>query len=493
MHSGKRLLCFTLAMTTAIPLMFTGCKSGTSSKAATKTKKMVTLSLFTGDKQIQGLDRITKEVNSYLKKKNTGLQIKWQTMSWDSLGKKTNTMLQTGQEADIINTASWIGAGYRSHAANGYLTDLTKYINASENKDVVDIIGKDFLDGTKINGKYYAMPTNKEKAHNFGFLVRTDLVKKYGVDTSKIKSIEDMEPYFAKAKADGVTPICAAKMDHPFKFLDWDVISDDGTPGALDPSTDESKIVDQFTEAKSVAFFKKMKEYNQKGYFSANASTADSEETEMKSGKYFCGSWSLMPGKDKSESISLGMDLTQIYITPTEKSNRETLGALLAIPKTSKHPDEAFKFIKMLYTDKTLINLMIWGQEGTDYTKKSDNTIELNSKTDYTSAGGWIMGNQFNNYLTTTQSATLYDDIEKYNDSAKALTSLGFIFDPTSVSDQFGACQNTITKYYPQLFYGTCSNVDTTVAAMAKELKADGEADLLKEMQTQYDKWKSSK
>lgn len=493
MYSRKKFLCLTLAVTTALPLMLAGCaKNGSSSGSSGGKKETVTLSMFTGDKKIQGLDRVVKEVNKYLKDKNTGIQIKWETMAWDALGKKENTMLQTGQEADIINTASWIGAGYRSHAANGYLTDLSKYLKDSANKDLVDLLGEDFLNASKIDGKNYALPTNKEKAHNFGFLVKTDEMKKLGIEPSKIKSLEDMEPYFEKAKADGLIPICAATQDHPFKFLDWDVVSDDGTPGAFDPSTDESKIVDQFTAEKSIAFFKKMREYNQKGYFSPNASTAESEESEMKTGKYFCGSWSLMPGKDKSESISLGIDLTQIDITPVENSNRETIGAMLAIPKSSRHPDEAFKFIKMLYTDKKLLNMMVWGVEGTDYTKKSDNVIELKKSSDYQSAGGWIMGNEFNDYLTTTQSATLFDDIKKYNESGKKLPSLGFIFNPSPVSDQFGACQNTITKYYKQLFYGTAADVEGTVNAMKKELEANGEPALIKEMQSQYDKWKSS-
>jgi len=498
MNSGKRLMCFALAMATTVPILFAGCSNGKSSaaggtsSATAEKKETVTLTLYTGDKAIQGIDRVQEEVNKYLAEQNTGLAIKWEAMTWDDLGKKETTMLSTGQEADIMNTSSWLSSSYVGNAQRNYYTDLTKYVTDSANKDLIDIIGQDFLDGTKVGGKYYALPTNKEKAHNFGFLAQTDELTKLGIDTSTIKSLEDMAKYFDQVKADGLTPICAATMDNPYKFLDWDVVDADGTPGAFDPS-DESKVVDQFTADKTVAFYKLMKTYHDKGYLDTNASTASSEETEMKTGKYFCGSWSLMPGKADTESTSLGLKLTQIDITPYEKTNRETLGALCVIPASSKHPDEAFQFLKLLYTDSKLINLMTYGVEGTDYTLKSDNVIEVSSDTDFVSAGGWIWGNEFNNYLTTNQKSTYFTDIEAYNDKATALDSLGFIFDTSNVKTEYANCQAVVTSYYPQLFYGTCKDVDATVAEFKSKLEGAGEAKLIAEMQTQYDTWKASK
>jgi len=335
------------------------------------------------------------------------------------------------------------------------------------------------------------MPTNKEKAHNFGFLCQTSELKKLNIDPTTIKTMDDLEKYFDKVKADGLIPVCAAQMDAPYKFLDWDAFDADNSPFAFDPS-DETKVVNPFTADKTVAFYKKMKTWHDKGYFDPDVLTSKGEESDMGSGKYFCGSWSLMPGKAKTESASLKLDLTQIDITPVEKTNRETLGALLAIPSSSKHPDEAFKFISMLYTDKKLINLMTYGVEGKDYTTKSDDVITVSKDTDFTSAGGWIMGNQFNNYLTDLQSPTLFKDIEAYNSGAKALDDLGFVYDSSKCKTEYGACQSVVTKYYPQLFFGTC-DVDATMVKFNSELKASGIDKLIADVQSQYDDWKKSK
>ncbi|MVB10422.1 hypothetical protein CAFE_11100 [Caprobacter fermentans] len=505
MHGVKKILSFTLALATVVPFTLSGCTqsapadatqsssaaSAASGESSAAPKETVTLKLMTGDKKIQGLDRVQKAVNDYLAEKNTGLQIDWETYSWDDLKQKTATMLQTGQEADIMNTSSWITPGYVAHCQRDEFTDITKYINDSQYQDVVNIIGKDFLDGTKVNGKYYGMPTNKEKAHNFGFLCQTAELKKLNIDPSSIKTMDDLAKYFDQVKADGLIPVCAAQMDSPYKFLDWDAFDADNSPFAFDPN-DEKTIVNPFTADKTIAFYKEMKTWHDKGYFSPDVLTSKGQETDMATGKYFCGSWSLMPGKAQTESASLKLDLTQIDITPVEKTNRETLGALLAIPSSSKHPDEAFKFISMLYTDKTLINLMTYGVEGTDYTKKSDNVITVSKDSDFTSAGGWIMGNEFNNYLTDLQSPTLFTDIEAYNNSAKVLDDLGFVYDTSKCKTEYAACQAVVTKYYPQLFYGTC-DVDSTVAQMKSEFKTAGIDTLLADVQSQYDAWVKSK
>jgi putative aldouronate transport system substrate-binding protein len=480
MFRAKRILCTALAAATIVPMMFAS-SSGVASAAA--TKPIVTLKIFTGDKKIQGLDRVEAAVNAYLKQKNTGLAIDWSTMSWDDLGPKLNTMLQTGQDADVVFVSQWNGAGYAQHAQNGELTDLTSYLKTADGKKVTSLLGS-FLNGSKVNNKTYALPTNKEQAHNFGFLVQTKEMKKLGINAKNIKTLDDLAKYFDKAKADGYTPICSSNMDSVYKFLDWDVVSDDGTPGAFDPKG-EKTVVDQFTDSKTIAFYKEMKTFHDKGYFSSDVMTSKGEETDMATGKYFCGSWSLMPGKAITESTSLKLGLTQIDITPIEKTNRESQGAMLAIPKASTKKSAAFKFISMLYTDKKLINLMTYGVQGKDYTKVGTNTIKVNANTDFSSAGGWIMGNEFNNYLTTSQSKTLWSDIAAYNKKSKTLRDLGFVFNGSKYHTQIANLQGVVTKYYPELFYGTC-DVDSTVASFKADLKAQGETTVLNAMQTQY-------
>lgn len=491
MNNSKKVLCFVLAAASVVPMMFAGCKTDGTSSTPTSSRALepCTLTMWTGDKQIQGLDRVTAKVNEYLKTKLPGITIKWETMTWDDLGKKQTTALSTGQKIDIMNTSNWIGAQYVPNCTKNYFADISSYVTDPANKDLVDIIGKDFLDGTKVNGKYYGLPTNKEKAHNFGFLAQKKECDKLGITADKIKTADDMYAYFDQVKADGYIPLCAATMDNPFKFLDYDPAIGDGTPGAFDPADDCKEAVNQFTSDKAIAFYKQMKEFNTKGYFDKNASTAESQETEMGSGKYFCGTWSLKPYKNVEESGSLKLDLVQFDITPIEKTNRETTGALLAIPAASDNKEQAFAFMKLLYTDKTLINMMTYGIEGTDYTKLSDGTIEVAADTDFKSAGGWIMGNQFNNYLLKGQPSSTWQDYKSFNDKGKAIKSLGFIYDGKDTKTELAGCNKAVNDMYPQLFYGTSKDVDATVSQFKSKLEAAGVQKLLDDINKQYKKF----
>jgi putative aldouronate transport system substrate-binding protein len=488
MHSGKRILCSALAVATIVPMAFMGSSSVVASAAAAT----VTLKVYTGGAASQGVSRVQDAVNAYLKSKKTGIQIQWTTDGdWGAYGTKVNNILTTNQDFDVINTSSWNGAGYLLHAQGNQLTDLTPYIKSKTYASVVKIIGNDFLDGTKVNGKYYGLPTNKEKAHNFGFLVNTKEMKKLGINPKKIKSLSDMAKYFPQAKKDGYIPICAAVMDSPFKFLDWDQFDSDNSTFAFDPK-DEKTVVNPFTASKSITFYNLMKTYHDKGYFSSDVLTISGQEAAWKTGKYFCGSSSLVPGKAATESISTKINLTQIDITPVEKTNRETLGCLTAIPRGSRHPAQAFKFMSMLYTDKTLINLMTYGVAGKDYTKVSADIIKVNAKSDFTSAGGWILGNMFNNYLTTSESKTKWADYAAYNKKAKVLKNLGFMFDSSKYATEYANTKNIVNTYYPQLFYGTC-NVASTVSTFKKALNQAGQAKLLSAVQTQYNTWLKKK
>lgn len=484
MHSGKKILCSALALATIVPMAFMGSSSVVASAAA----PTVTLKVYTGGAAPHGIDRVEAAINKYLASKKTGLQINWTSDGdWDAYGTKVNNILTTGQDFDVINTSSWNGAGYVLHSQNKQLTDLTPYLTSKQYASVYKLIGKDFLDGTKVNGKYYGMPTNKEKAHNFGFLCQTKELKKLKINTKKIKTLNDMVKYFPQVIKDGYIPLCSANMDSVYKFLDWDAFNSDGSAYAFDPK-DEKTVVNPFTASKTIAFYKQMTTFHNKGYFSPDVLTSKGEEADMATGKYFCGSWSLMPGKAISESLSLKLDLTQIDITPIEKTNRETLGCFTAIPRGSKHPAEAFKFLSMLYTDKTLLNYFDYGVEGTDYTKVGPNTVKVNPSSDYTFTGGWTLGNQFNEYLNTAQPKTLWTDISNWNKKATVLKDLGFVFDNSKVKTEDTNTQAVITKYYPRLFYGTC-NVNSTVSAFKNELNKAGEAKLLKAVQTQYNAW----
>ena len=468
----------------------TPSNTATPEPVSTVPKENVKLTMYcVGDSQ--DMTHIENAVNEYLKDK-LNITLEYECFGWgDAYTPKINPMLAAGDPIDIVFTSNW-AANYRMNAANGYFKELNEYL--AKYPAIEQVMGASFLNATQINGKNYALPCNKEQAHNWGFLLKKDLVEKYGIDLKSIKSLEDLEPYFDRVLKEepGITPLLSVQMDGPWHLLDWNTFSDDDVPGALYNDNRDTKIINQFVAPESIALYKKVREYNQKGYTHPDAATQDNFSAEMSTGKYFAFVAPMKPGKAVEMSAQTGIEWEEIFITPIVMSNREADGSMLAIPAGSKNPERAFQFIEMLYTDPVLKNIMNYGVENRDWKFIGENTIETIPNSGYVSSGGWRFGDNFKDYLMANEDPNKAQLWADYNKAGLPLNNLGFVFDMEKVSNEVAACKGVVQTYYRQLFTGSV-DPDSTVKKMEAELKAAGVDTLITEMQTQFDAWLKTK
>lgn len=320
MSKTKRICSLLLITVLAFALVLSGCTpigTGTDGGGTTQTdggetgqtgEAPVKLTWYlVGNRQEPDTPKVLEEANSYLKDKlNVTLDL--YVFGWgDDYDQKVNTALAAGEPIDIVFTANW-AANYNVNAASGYFKELNAYLD--KYPAIKNILGEDFLNGSAINGKNYAVPTNKEKVHNWGWLVRKDLVEKYNMDISNIKSIEAIEPLLKiiKDNEPEITPLCIATMDAPFQLLDWDRISDDDVPGALYPDNRDYTIINHFLAPESIEHYKLMRDWANKGYIHKDAATMQNQVELMKSGRYFAASQSLKPGKDAEMTAQTGIE-----------------------------------------------------------------------------------------------------------------------------------------------------------------------------------------
>ncbi len=482
-NSGKTIITVT---STSNSKVIAKCEVTVVKYAIPKKQTTLTFTLV-GNKQETDTPLVMKKVEAYLKDK-LNVKIDLQVYGWgDPYTQKINTMLAAGEPFDVCFTANW-AANYYTNAASGYFLPLNDYLK--KYPAITQILGKDFQNASAVDGVNYAVPTNKEKVHNWGYLLKKDLVDKYKIDITKLKKMEDLDPWFEKIQKgeSGVTPLLAVAMDTPLHFLDWDNISDDDVPGALNPNNKSGTIVNQFIAPEQVAMYKKLRAYYEKGYIAKDAATMENTTEQFKTGKYFAMESSLKPGKDAEMTATLGFDVVQVDLTKPAMSNRETTGALLAIPAASKNPEIAFRFIEMLYTDKVLRNMFNYGIEGTHYKVNEDGRITQTDagKNKFNLGSGWRYGDQFKDLLLDNEDPLKWQKFMDYNKSGVAMKSLGFVFDKTAVETEVSACKTVVGTYYKQLYCGA-ADVDATVKKLTDELNASGVEKVLKEMQSQYD------
>jgi len=444
-----------------------------------------------GDKQETDTELVMEKINEYMADK-LNIKLNLQVYGWgDPYEQKINTMLASGEPFDICFTANWV-ANYYKNAAAGYFMPLNDYLK--KYPAIYEICGRDFVDGSAIDGINYGVPTNKEQAHNWGYLIMKSIVDEFGIDVSSLKTMEDLEPWFEKVKKEkpDITPLLIVGGDSPFQFLDWDRVSDDNVPGALYSDNRDTTIINHFLAPESIDMYKKLRDYYKKGWIHPDAATMENTAEQMKTGKFFAVEQSLKPGKDAEMSSSTGIEWVQVDITKPVMSNRETTGALLAIPAASKNPERAFRFIEALYTDVTLRNMLNFGIEGVHYTKNDDGRItQTQAGVDrYNMGPGWRYGDQFKDYLLSNEAPDKWEKFKAYNEQGLVLNSLGFVFNEEPVSSQSSACKNVVTTYSRQLMCGAV-DVDPIIKKFEKELKDSGVDELIAEMQRQYDDWRA--
>ncbi|ANE46155.1 sugar ABC transporter substrate-binding protein [Paenibacillus swuensis] len=421
-----------------------------------------------------------------------------QAIDWGAWNDKMNLMFATGEPADVVFTASW--NGHSQNVKKGAFLELDGLLE-KYGQDIIKTENPDFLKGAAINGKLYAIPTNKEIAASRGVIVRKDLAEKYKMDFTSVKTLTDLEPFLKTIKDNepGVTPLFQSSTQTiPTYITEWDSLGDASIPGAIRSANTETKIVNRLEDPSYLDTLKLMRSWYTKGYINKDAATSKLLANETaKTGKVFMWPESLKPGKDKEMEGSVGFPLTQIEITPPYITTGDTTNSMLGISKTSGNPERAMMLINLLHVDKELLNLLDWGIEGTHYVKVSDNVIKLPEGADpanrpYNHGSAWMFGDQFLSFLWDNEDPAKWDNFRKFNDSAKASPGLGFTFDPEPVKSEMAVLTNIGAEFTASLETGAVDPEEVLPKYISKQ-KAAGLEKVIAEKQKQFDAFLGTK
>ncbi|MCD1259954.1 ABC transporter substrate-binding protein [Paenibacillus athensensis] len=434
--------------------------------------------------------KVEEAMNKILKDK-INASIKLMPIDWGQWDNKVNLMIASREEFDILFTAQWNG-----HAVNvgkGALLPLNDLL-AKYGKGITDSQDPAFLEGAKINGKNYGIPTSKELAASGGIVYRADIAKELGLDLSNVKTIADLEPILkaVKEKKPEMTPLFFRDGENfnQHYFAQYDYLGDSTIPGVIMKDGDSTTVVPKWDEPRYMETLKQTRDFMQKGYINKDAATtALSVQDAMKSGNVFAVPSSLKPGKDAELAASVGLagKLGQVEMTARTISTGDTAGSMLGISVTSKDPDRAMMVINLLHTDKDLNNLINFGIEGTHYTKVSDNIIKsTEAGKNYSPGAAWMFGNQFLNYLFDTEDPQKWEKYKEFNKSGKKSPGLGFTFNSEPVKTQVAAAVNVEKEYDAALDTGSV-DPEATLAKYKDKMKAAGMDQIIKEKQTQLD------
>ncbi|MFK7697049.1 ABC transporter substrate-binding protein [Paenibacillus sp. HJGM_3] len=429
---------------------------------------------------------IEDEVNKITKSK-IHATVKLKPIDFGSYTTKLNTASAAGEKFDLVWTANW-AFNYDENVKKGAFLPLDKLIDAyaPETKKAIPAFT---WEATKHQGQIYAVPNYQTVTSRYGINVVKEYADKYGLDVSKVKRYEDLEPFFEQVKRGepGIVPFMLVgplTKFHPF-FYGYD----DYGVKIGDPSY-RTNFMEGTAEYKQ--FVELMHRWFEKGYINEDASTVKQIDSRY-NGKFAASiEYSMKPGYEAEiKAKNGGREIVGIPLTNVTTTRTSNIATLTAISRTSSNPERAMMLLELVNTNRELFNLLSFGLEGKHHTKLSDNTVKINPNSGYTAAN-WVFGNVFNGYLIEGQAPDTWAVTRKLNESAVVQPTFGFNFNDAPVKAENANVAAIRAEYEPLLFTGTIDPAKYLPEYIDK-LKKAGVDKVLAELQKQLDAWAAEK
>ncbi|TXK86000.1 ABC transporter substrate-binding protein [Paenibacillus sp. N3.4] len=405
-----------------------------------------------------------------------------------------NLMLASNENLDLLVTLT--GLGYGTQAAKGQLVPLEDLLK-KYGSDIAKVVTPEIQKATTTSGKLYGVPSVRDWASDYGILMRKDIVDKYKIDLSKIKTFDDLDPVFKIVKDN--EPNMAAIIPEGAGFSIIQTIA----PGFMDPLNDDNgvlpghdnnlKVVNWFESKQYADLLKMVRRWYLAGFIPKDIATNKVRPEDLvKAGKAFAFVAHMKPGYETKEAISTGTPMVAARIISPVTSTSSIANVMFSIAKNSKDPERAMMFLNLIYSDKDLINLIDYGIEGKHYVKKGDligfpNGVDAQNAT-YSPNHGWEWGNQFLSYVWDNDEPNVWKNQEEFNKSSKKSKALGFSFTVDPVKTEVAAVQSVKDQFKIGLETGTL-DPDKNLPEFISKLKDSGIDKILAEKQKQLDVW----
>lgn len=443
---------------------------------------------------------VEEELSKYFKEK-INATIKLEPISPGDYQKRTELAMNTGEKMDLVFTASWLG--FFSNVTKGAFLELDELLD-KYGQGIKETIHPLYLEAPRMNGKLYAIPTNKEITQGKAFTYRKDIVEKYDIPIETVNKVADLEPWLKVIKENepDIIPMYVAGGKVPFMMYEANSTYRPIGPQPasvpmffLDIASNDMKVktlVDPEIDAINKSEHELYRKYYKLGYINADsATTTTNVEDVRRQGKIWMQMTVWKPGLDEITASSdnhMFEYISHVVEEPIVTTDLAT-GSMFSISRTSEDPERAMMVLNALHTDPYAVNLIVNGIEGKHYKKVGENRIEPIPDSGYGSTAlNWVIGNQMLNYLKPGEPDDLYEQWKEFNDTAQRFPLLGFVFDDSNVKNEITQL-TAIAQEYNIIGSGAVENPSRLIDERSEKLKNAGIEKVREELQTQIDAW----
>lgn len=450
-----------------------------------------------------GFEDVENALNEMLER-DIGVHVTFEPCSLMDSQKEASLMVSAGEKLDICLTA---------FTGLGPLVDSELIVPLD---DLLDEYGKDIqehcgvlLDGCKYGDSTYGVPPAYTKGNTYGYLIRTDLCEKYGIeiDDEKNYTLDELEEIFAKVKeGEGENFYCTVPWNttqDPLNnsYIEYDKISGALSGGVLMLNQDFEDLTVQnlFETEEYEKYCKMMYDWAQKGYISSDAAvTTEAPETIVATGNYLGEFYWADPCAAAGAMNSIPFDLTTVHMLDGYVANNGGQNVMWNIPITADNPEKAMETLNYIYKNKEAAWLLQFGLEGESYevVEESDEGMLIKYLADDTSTLPYfqtygVYGDRLEWPILDPQPINQNQIMREHDDSipeSRYSPALGYSFRTEEVSTEIAAVNTVIEQYTPSFNSGAL-DPEKALPEFISALKAAGIDDVIAENQKQLDEW----
>lgn len=435
--------------------------------------------------ELADIDSVEKEVNK-ITVPEIGAKIDMQYISVGAFTERMNMLMASSTEFDLCFTG--FVNPYYDIVSKGGLKQIDDLLE--ETPDLKESLPDYIWDAAKVNGKLYAVPNQQIITSHVVPVVFKDLAEKYDLDPSKIKKIEDLEPFLEKIKK-----------NEP-NYIPWRTASGEFTVGkqyenikigfGVDRNDPDCKVVYIHNTEAHQKGREIRKRWFEKGYIRPDEASIGDDTLDYTSGKYAVFQTTYKPGVERDLYNTLGREVIVLDgVGEPYVSANSGVSTMIGISRTSKHPEKAIKFIELLNTNIELYNLISYGIEGKHYNLTSDNKVQIIDDGGYAPRASWKFGNQFNAYVPDGTDSDVWEKTKELNESAVKSPLLGFVLDTKAITSELSQCESIRSEYSAVSMGINSSKKD--YEDYRRRMKEAGEDIVIAEIQRQVDEFLKNK
>ena len=458
---------------------------------------------------------VEEAINAYIEPK-IGARVSFHIIPWaDWETDAVNALTKDFTKMDLIFTADWEFYGDLVGANMLYpLGDLLD----QDGEDILESLSESFLNGVKVKNQIYGIPTNKELCVPMGFLVNKTAADAIGWDpeTDPITCTADLEPWLAKYKElypdkypylMDTGSMVGRWADEPW-INDWSGLENNAVAmrmAKLEDGTFDETVYSIFETPEQEAHIRLMYDWVQKGYIDPETiNYTDEGHGLFGKGDFLVYTQPLKGNNIKAVEMYTQhhnpedpeWECTEIILQPKYIVTAHTAGSMFSIPITTENPNKAMQYLNLMHSDATLVNLMLFGVEGVNYTKLDDVRVDVTPDAAWYNvhAGAWTVGDVRLQYVLANEDPEKNDKLIAFADGVPETVCLGFRLNKRKLTKQIEAINAVIKEYANPLMCGLVDpdDPDKGIEAMKAALKEAGIDDFVAAATKQYEDWKAA-